>query len=118
MISMNKLFAKGAFASLLILGFLLLETGCNCEHKGSGWVYHRTTRQPMEGVEVAIHLSSVHDDTLSHRVYTDADGAFSFQHSYCTNYMVEYHREGYIGFVADLTEGDTIWLEEVTEEYQ
>lgn len=95
----------------LLFGWIALLAGCNCDHQGSGWVVDRTTGQPLEKVEVSIYLSTVHDDSLPRRVYTDADGHFALSHTYCTNYMIDFYKEGFIGHVTHLPQGDTIYLE-------
>ena len=101
---------KSIVSSFCLL-FLLILTGCNCHQEGSGVVLDKATLAPLSGVSVSIYLSSVHDDTLAQKVFTDENGEFAISHDYCSDYMIQYYKKDYIGSVKSIALGDTIFLE-------
>lgn len=83
---------------------------CSCKTEASGVVLDALTKQPLEGVEVHIHLSLLHNDTLEKPVATNAIGHYELEHFYCSNYMIDFYKEGYTGFVCAPKLNDTILL--------
>ncbi len=98
---------KNYFMFFTLILFLL---SCNCHTEGSGVVLDGKTKEPLENVKVSIHLSTIHDDSLKIPVLTDENGNYTLSHSYCSDYMIDFDKEGYIGFVTSPKKNDTIFL--------
>ncbi|WP_291728459.1 hypothetical protein [Bernardetia sp.] len=99
------------FLTLIFSVYIFLSTSCDCHTESTGVVLDRTTRQPLENVEVSIYLSTVHKDSLKTPVFTNKNGVYKLTHEYCSDYMIDFDKEGYIGFVTSPKENDTIYLE-------
>lgn len=90
--------------------------GCECITEANGIVIDEKTKQPLENVKVSIYLSTVHGDSLKIPIFTDKNGMYKFSHNYCSEYMIDFYKEGYSGFVTSVKQNDTIYLEVYKEE--
>ncbi len=105
---------QNQFSYRFCLFFILLPFifySCNCHTEANGIVVDRITKQPLENVEVSIYLSMIHNDSLKIPVFTDKNGRYKVSHDYCSDYMIDFYKEGYIGWVASVKENDSIFLE-------
>ncbi|WP_338764876.1 hypothetical protein WAF17_00515 [Bernardetia sp. ABR2-2B] len=95
----------------LFFVLIFIFCGCDCHTEANGIVVDRITNQPLEGVQVSIYLSTIHKDSLKNPVFTDKNGAYNLSHDYCTDYMIDFHKEGYVGWVTSVKENDSVFLE-------
>ena len=94
--------------------FVLLTSifySCDCHTEANGIVIDYKTKQPLENVEVGIYLSTVHGDSLKTPIFTDKNGRYKLSHKYCSDYMIDFYKEGYYGFVTSVKTNDSIFLE-------
>jgi hypothetical protein len=102
------------FSYRFCLFFILLTfvfCSCDCHTEGNGIVVDRITKQPVENVEISIYLSTVHRDSLNKPIFTDKNGLYKITHNYCSDYMIDFYKEGYYGFVTSVRTNDSIFLE-------
>ncbi len=96
---------------LFFVLFAFVFCSCDCHTEANGVVVDKITKLPIESVEISIHLSMIHDDSLKTPVFTDKNGHYKLSHDYCSDYMIDFHKEGYFGFVTSVRKNDSIFLE-------
>ena len=101
---------------LLLFLFTFFLISCDCHTEANGVVLDKATKKPLEDVKVSIYLSTVHKDSLKTPLFTDENGQYKLTHNYCSDYMIDFDKEGYTGFVTSPNENDTIYLEIYKEE--
>lgn len=90
------------------ISFILCS--CDCHTEANGIVVDEITKQPLENVEVSIYLSTIHRDSLKTPIFTDKNGKYKLSHDYCSDYMIDFYKEGYSGFVTSVKTNDSIFL--------
>ena len=88
---------KYLYLSFLLIGLLM---GCNCHHDAKGTVFDAITSQPLAGVTVNVYVPGKMDEFVIYKVETDEKGQFDFSHDQCTDYDLEFTKEGYTSFIA------------------
>ncbi|MCB9034669.1 MAG: hypothetical protein H6553_12585 [Chitinophagales bacterium] len=102
---------KLSISKIIILLFTICTiSSCDKTREGNGIVLDSVTKQPLDSVNVDIYLMSIHNDSLFPKVYTNAKGEYHVKHEHGRK-MVQFSKEGYIGYVADLRKNDTIYME-------
>ncbi|WP_338813540.1 hypothetical protein V9L05_19325 [Bernardetia sp. Wsw4-3y2] len=96
---------------LFFVLFAFIFCSCDCHTEANGIVMDSQTKQPLENVEVSIYLSMIHKDSLKTPIFTDKNGIYKLAHDYCSDYMIDFYKEGYVSWTSSVKENDTIYLE-------
>lgn len=105
-----KISAKYVVA--VFLSIIVMYQSCEQKRERSGIVLDADTKRPIGNVSIEIYMSAQKKDSLQVKVFTDSKGYFRITEKRPADLLFIVHKEGYIGFVCDLSKSnDTILLQ-------
>ncbi len=110
---MNKWIRTPFFAVILLWFFV---SGCQKTISGSGYVYDKSTHQPIQGAVVTAYLNAPTTDNVFGGTQTDAKGSYFVQSppysctGTCPDLYVSIAKTGYQGAYVKNPNNDTTYL--------